>query len=69
MVGKIHITWEVKINVVALYLLIRYLPDMMNALQGVYIFWAFVLSRKTLKIIFGSKTVDHMDRAVARVYT
>ena len=42
---------------------------MMNALQGVYIFWAFVLSRKTLKIIFGSKTVDHMDRAVARVYT
>ena len=46
----------------------RYVTDMMNMLQGVYIFWAFVCNRKVLNIIFGRDRVDRMERSTTKLY-
>ena len=46
----------------------RYVTDMMNMLQGVYIFWAFVCTRRILNIVFGRERVDRMDRAGTKLY-
>ena len=41
---------------------------MMNMLQGVYIFWAFVCTRRILTIVLGRERVSLMERAGTRVY-
>ena len=46
----------------------RYLTDILNMLQGVYFFWAFVCTRRILGIVLGSEKVDSMDRFKRRVY-
>ena len=46
----------------------RYVTDMMNMLQGVYIFWAFVCTRRILNIVFGREKVDRWDRARTKLY-
>ena len=46
----------------------RYVTDMMNMLQGVYIFWAFVCNRKVLNIIFGRERVDRIERSTTKLY-
>ena len=46
----------------------RYVTDMMNMLQGVYIFWAFVCNRRVLNIIFGRDRVDRMERSTTKLY-
>ena len=46
----------------------RYVTDMLNMLQGVYIFWAFVCNRRVLNIIFGREKVDRMERSTTRLY-
>ena len=48
--------------------LYRYVTDMMNILQGVYIFWAFVCTRRILNIVFGREKVDGWERARTKLY-
>ena len=47
---------------------LRFLTDILNMLQGVYFFWAFVCTRRILNIIFGKEKVAQMDRFKTRVY-
>ena len=55
------------ISLINLYTL-RYPTDILNMLQGVYFFWAFVCTRRILVIVLGNERVSRIDSARTRVY-
>ena len=38
--------------------------DVLNMLQGVYVFWAFVCTRRIANIIFGRRNVDKVSEGI-----
>ena len=36
-------------------------------LQGVYIFWSFVCTRRVFTVVFGSQTIKQMDSVRTKV--
>ena len=38
--------------------------DVLNMLQGVYVFWAFVCTRRIACIVFGRRKVDRVSEGI-----
>ena len=38
--------------------------DVLNMLQGLYVFWAFVCTRRIANIVFGRRNVDRVSKGI-----
>ena len=48
-------------------LLLRYFTDVLNMLQGVYVFWAFVCTRRIANIVFGHENVNKVSQGINNI--